>query len=203
MNVRVGVGRIAEWTALTTIGLAGGLVAGLLVGMPLSQIANAMIVTGAVTGVVGGVLGSFQAIGLRRILDRPFWWIAATTAGLGSGLAAGVVLVEQVGIFITGNRPHLAQLSTSMRALSFVAVGLVAGTLLGVLQTFVIRRQIPSIRNWILVTAVALAIAFSASSLAVDLSGIRFASAAGAITFLLLSSMTFGIMTSWPLRHAR
>jgi hypothetical protein len=112
-----------------------------------------------------------------------------------------VVVVEQVGIFITGSRPHLVQLSSSMRALSFVALGLVAGTLLGVLQALVIRSQMPHVRNWIPVTAVGLAVAFSASSLAVDLFGIRFASAAGAIAFLLLSGMTFGVLTSLPLRH--
>ena len=180
----------------------GGLVAGLLVGMPLGKIVNAMILTAAVTCLVGAILGAFQAVGLRRILRRPLWWIVATVGGLGAGLAVAVVVVEQVGILITGNRPHLAQLSPSMRALSFVAVGLVAGTLLGVLQALVIRRQMPRIKNWVPVTAIALATALSASSLVVDLSGVRFASPAGVITFLLLSGITFGALTSWPLRRA-
>lgn len=194
--------KTAEWTSLTTLGLAGGLVAGLVVGIPLGQVLNAMIVTAAVTCLVGAVLGSFQAVGLRRHLRKPFWWILATIGGLGAGLAAAVVTVEQVGILITGNRPHIAQLSTSMRALSFVAVGLVAGTLLGAAQALVIRWQMPQVKNWVPVTAVALGVAFSASSLVVDLSGVRFASAAGVMTFLLLSGATFGVLTSWPLRRA-
>jgi hypothetical protein len=202
MNMTFRAIRITEWTSLTTVGLAGGLVAGLLVGMPLGQVVNAMIVTGVVTGVVGAVLGTFQAISLRRLLTRPWWWILATIVGLGIGLAAAVVFVEQIGILISGERPQIAQLTAPMRALSFVAVGLVAGTLLGTAQAFVFRRQRPQIKNWIPATAVGLAVAFSASSLAVDLSGLRFASAAGLILFLVLSGISFGAVTSWPLRRA-
>src|SRR5258706_7154127 len=101
MNGRSGV-KTVEWTAMTTIGLVGGLLAGLLAGMPLGKIVNAMILTAAVTCLVGGILGSFQAIGLRRMLARPAWWIVATIAGLGIGLATAVVTVEQTGILITG-----------------------------------------------------------------------------------------------------
>src|SRR5262249_44535831 len=98
-----------RWTVLTTAGLAGGLIAGLLVGMPLGRLVNAMIVTASVTCVVGGVLGSFQAAGLRRLLTKPLWWIAATIVGLGIGLALGVATVEQAGILLTGNRDRIAQ----------------------------------------------------------------------------------------------
>lgn len=84
---------------MTTVGLAGGLVAGLLIGMPLGEIVNAMIVTAAVTCTVGGVLGGMQAVGLRRTLRKPLWWIVATIAGIGLGLALGVVIVEQAAFW--------------------------------------------------------------------------------------------------------
>jgi hypothetical protein len=193
----------ATWISLTTIGLAGGLVAGLLIGMPLGQIVNAMVVTAAVTCVVGGVLGSFQAVGLRRTLRKPLWWVVATIVGVGVGLATGVVLVEQTGILITGKRPSLARLDAGMRALSFVAVGFVAGTLLGVAQWLVLRAQARQVKHWVLASGFALAFAFSSSSLLVDLSGLRIASAAGAITFLLASGAAFGALTSWPLYAQR
>lgn len=86
-----------RWTVLTAVGLAGGLTGGVLLGMPLGKIVNAMIVTAAVTCAVGVILGGFQAIGLRRLLRRPLWWIVATVIGLGIGLAAPVVTVEQSG----------------------------------------------------------------------------------------------------------
>jgi hypothetical protein len=79
---------------------------------------------------------------------------------------------------------------------------LVAGTLLGGAQSLVFRRQTPRIKNWVPATAVGLAVAFSASSLAVDLSGVPFASAGGVILFLLLSGISFGAVTNWPLHRA-
>jgi hypothetical protein len=192
-----------KWTALTTIGLAGGILAGLFLGTPLGQIVkNAMIVTAGVTCIVGAVLGALQAIGLRKLLSRPLWWVLATTVGIGVGLAAGVVLVEQVGTFATGTRPNLARLDTIMRATSFVAVGLVAGAVLGVSQWVVLRMQMRQIKYWVPASGIALAVAFAASSLLVDVSGLRIASAAGAVLFVLASGIAFGALTSWPLRRA-
>jgi hypothetical protein len=159
-----------------------------------------MITTGAVTCVVGGVLGSSQAIALRGRLRSPLWWIVATIIGAGIGLAAGVVVVEQVGIFATGNRPNIAQLNAVVRAASLVGVGLIAGIFLGVAQWLVLRVQIPQVKYWVLASGCALATAFSASSLLVDLAGFRIASASGGMTFVLLSGAAFGLMTSWPLR---
>src|SRR5215831_11605875 len=124
----------ANWTFLTTLGLGGGLIAGLLVGMPLGKLVNAMVTTAAVTCLVCGVLGSLQAFGLRPMLRRPSWWILATVAGLGIGLAAGVVVVEQAGILVTGARPNVARLGALARAVSFVGLGLVAGSSLGLVQ---------------------------------------------------------------------
>jgi hypothetical protein len=196
------VNLMIQWIALTTVGLAGGLIAGLMLGMPVGQIANAMITTAFVTCLAGAILGGSQAFGLRRLMAKPMWWTLATTIGIGLGLAAGVVLVEQVGILMTGNRPNVAQLSTVARATSFIALGFLAGTILGAAQWLVLRSQIPEVKWWILSSGVALAVAFSASSLLLDLIGLRFASATGAIAFVLMSGAAFGAITSWPLRHA-
>lgn len=161
--------------------------------MPLGKILNAMIVTAAVTCAVGAILGSFQAIGLRRLLRRPSWWIVATVVGLGIGLAVAVITVEQGGILITGHRPQLAHLSTPIRAISFVILGLVAGSILGVAQWLVIRRQLPAVKHWIAFTAIGLAVALSASSVIADLSG------TGPIAFVVLAGIMFGAFTSRPL----
>jgi hypothetical protein len=190
------------WTTLTTVGLAAGLVAGLLVGKPLGEIANAMVVTAAVTCCVGGVLGTAQAFGLRSRLRAPFWWILATMAGVGIGLAVGVVMVEQVGIVLTGSRPNIARLSSVARAFSLFVVGLTSGAFLGAAQMLVLRSQASGVKHWLPVTAAALATAFSASSLIVDLFQLRFASLPGVITFVLLAGIVFGAVTSWPLRRA-
>src|SRR5437764_4446360 len=95
-----------QWTLLTTLGLAGGMLTALVVGKPIGKIVGAMLVTAILTSLVGAVLGGLQAVWLRRMLARPIWWIAATTGGVGIGLAAGIVLVEQLGTLLSGQRPN-------------------------------------------------------------------------------------------------
>ena len=176
-----------QWTLLTAAGLSIGLTAGVLAGIPLGQILNAMIVTALVVCIAGAILGGFQAFGLPAKRAR---WIAATTAGTAIGLALGVVTVEQVGRFLTGTPPRVALLSTPMRALSFVALGLIAGTTLGLAQWLVLR-----IRHWAVTCGAALAIAFSVASLLLN------GSVPGRIGFVVLAGLMFGAMTSWPLRR--
>lgn len=191
-----------EWTILTALGLAGGLTAGVLAGIPLGQVLNAMIATALVVVIVGGVLGTLQAAGLRRLLSKPLWWIAATIAGVAIGLAFGVVIVEEAGRLITGTTPRVAQLSAAMRALSFVTLGFVAGTVVGFAQWLVLRSQHPAVRHWVLVSGAALAVAFCLASLIVDASGVPFASVLGRLAFVALSGLMFGGLTSRPLRSA-
>src|SRR5437870_10390661 len=119
---------MAKWTLLTTIGLAGGIVIALLVGKPLDQLVGAMIVTAILTCLVGAVLGGMQAVYMRQLLARPIWWVVATVAGVGVGLAVGAVIVEQVGTLISGHRPRIVQLNPALRALSFAVLGLISGT---------------------------------------------------------------------------
>lgn len=191
-----------RWTLFTALGLAAGLTAGVLVGIPLNSFLNAMIVTALVVCVVGGVLGAFQAAGLRPLLGRRLWWIAATMVGTGVGLAIGVVTVEEVGTAITGVRPRVAFLSPAMRAVSFVTLGFIAGIVLGVAQWLVLRAQRSAIRHWVVVCGAALGIAFSLASLLLDATGIQFASVIGRISFVILAGVMFGGLTSWPLRSA-
>lgn len=191
-----------NWTWLTTLGLAGGLIGGLLVGTPLGELVNAMVTTAAVTCFVGGVLGSFQAFGLRSILRRPLWWVLGTVAGLGIGLAAGVVFVEQLGTLVTGARPNIARLGPFTRAISLVTLGSVAGTILGVAQWLVLRSQAPRIRHWVATTAIGLAIAFCTGSLLLTAVGLRISSGLGVGAFVVVSGLMFGAITSRPLQRA-
>lgn len=181
-----------RWTALTTIGLAGGIAAGAWIGA---------LATALIPLTIGGILGIFQAAGLRRILARPWLWIAATLAGAGIGLALGVVVVEEAGALIGGTAPRVAQLSAAMRALSFLVLGLIAGGILGAAQWMVLRAERAAVRRWIPVCAAALAAAFCLASLLVDAAGVQYASALGRLTFLALSGVTFGALTGLPLRR--
>jgi len=187
-----------QWTLLTTLGLAGGMLTALVVGKPIGKIVGAMLVTAILTSLVGAVLGGLQAVWLRRMLARPIWWIAATTGGVGIGLASGIVLVEQLGTLLSGQRPNVVHLSPAGRALSFFAVGLVTGACLGAAQWLVLRAP-----HWIPVSAVGMASAFAAGSLVVDAAFGGIGSPAGVITFVVISGMLFGASTSWPLLTKR
>jgi hypothetical protein len=192
------ISEAAQWTILTTIGLAAGMVTALIVGKPIGKIVGAMLVTGIVTSLVGAVLGGMQAVWLRRLLARPVWWIAATTGGVGIGLALGVVAIEQTGILITGQRPNVAHLTAPARALSFFALGLVTGIILGIAQRMVVR-----VPHWIATSGLGLALAFTLASLFVDVAFGGISSAAGLITFVVMSGLLFGAATSVPLVKKR
>jgi len=194
--------RTSHWVLLTTLGLAAGLLAGLVAGIPLDKIVNAMITTAAVTLVVGAVLGGFQAIGLRRVLAQPVWWVIATAVGIGIGLATGVVVVEQTGILLTGVRPNIARLTPLLRAASLVTVGVVTGTIAGALQSLVFRQQHLDVKHWIAASGIGLALAFFASSYALEVIGLPFATLPGVIAFVVVAGAAFGALTIWPLQRA-
>jgi hypothetical protein len=192
---------VVRWTIVTTIGLAVGIGAAVVLGRPIEAVVGMMLVTPILTALVGAALGSSQSVSLGALLQKPGWWVVATSAGLGTGLAAGVVAVEQVGHLLTGHRPNLFEVTAAQRAVSLLAIGLIAGLLLGAFQYLVLRRQAPEVKNWILTTGLALGGAFALSSLAVDalLGGLR--SPAGAISFVVTAGVLFGVATSRPLRR--
>jgi len=181
----------SQWIFLTTIGLGAGIVTALVVGKPIGRIVGAMLVTAIVTSLVGAVLGSMQVVWLRRLPVRPIWWIAATTAGVGIGLAVGVVTIEQAGTLIAGHRPNVMQLSPPLRALSLLILGLVTGAAMGVSQWLVFRLP-----KWIATSSIGLGLAFAAGSVLVDTTVGGIGSPAGLITFVVLSGIFFGAATS-------
>ncbi|MGH9316681.1 MAG: hypothetical protein ACRD1P_06215 [Thermoanaerobaculia bacterium] len=161
-----------------------------------------MLVTPILTGLVGALLGTSQSLQLRSLLVRPWAWVLATCAGLGIGLAAGVVVVEKGGGFLAGHAVNVVRLSPFHRALSFAVIGLVAGLALGLCQQLVLRRQAPAVKGWVVTTALALGLAFPVASVLVDslLSGI--ASPSGVLGFVLGAGLIFGALTARPLARA-
>lgn len=185
-----------RWTLLSAVGLAGGLIAALALGAPVQAVVGMMLVTPILTATVGAVLGTSQWVLLRRRLASARWWIPASAAGLGLGLALGVVLVEQTGRAITGGQVHVATLGSLTRALSLMVVGLVSGAALGAAQGFVLRSRRVVARRWILMSSLGLGAALLAASLATDLlfGGLR--SPLGLAGFVLVAGLVAGAATS-------
>jgi hypothetical protein len=195
--------RVVRWSLLTMVGLAAGILAALVLGDPIEAVVGMMLVTPALTLLVGAVLGTSQWLDLRRRVGHAGAWIPATCLGLGVGLALGVVLVEQVGRLLTGGQISIVRIGVGPRALSMATVGLVAGLCMGLAQWLgVLRRHGSPAGRWIGVSALALGVAFPASSLIVDalLGGI--ASPAGVISLVLLSGLFFGAGTARAIARA-
>lgn len=196
--------RTVLWMSLCAVGLTAGVASALVLGDPLSRVVGMMLVTPLLTGLVGGTLGAAQLLSLRRVIRVPMVkWLAATTFGLGAGLALGVVIVEQTGILVSGTRPHVLQLTPALRALSLAVVGASSGLLLGLTQRFVLRPVLPTLRRWVLSSALALSGGFGAASLLVDsLIQRGIASPLGLLAFLLVAGALYGLITAVPLRRA-
>jgi hypothetical protein len=185
-----------RWMLLSAAGLAGGLIAALALGAPIQAVVGMMLVTPILTGMVGAALGTSQWVLLRRRLASARWWIPASAAGLGLGLALGVVLVEQTGRAITGGQVHVATLGSLARALSMTVVGLVSGAALGAAQWLVLRSRRAVARSWFLVSTLGLGAALLTASLATDLlfGGLR--SPLGLAGFVLVAGLVAGAVTS-------
>lgn len=186
-----------RWTLSSALGLALGLVAALALGAPIETLVGAMLVTPILTGIVGAVLGTSQWVVLRRRLEGARWWIPASAAGLGLGLAGGIVLVEQIGRAVTGGQINVRTLSVPERAASMALVGLVSGLALGAAQWLILRRR-PGIagRKWFWGITLAFTVSLCASSLLADLVFGGLAALPGFIGFVLAAGLLIGAMTA-------
>jgi hypothetical protein len=124
------------------------------------------------------VIGLTQWLALRRRLALTPWWIAATAAGMGAGLALGIALL---GIDTAGSTLPLR--------------GLVTGAGIGIAQFALLRGSSTRALVWPLVVAGGWAIGWLVTrAIGVDLAqDWSVFGAAGALTFQLLS----GLALAW------
>lgn len=190
-----------RWIALSALGLAAGVGAALALEDPIGALVGMVLVTPALTLLAGSILGAAQWIELRRHFELAGRWLLSTALGLGTGLAAGAVLVEVVGELLTGRPMRILQLEPMPRAVSFLVLGVVSGLCLGFTQRLMLRRAaLPS--NWPILSACGLGLGFPAGSLLADtvLSGL--ATPAGLITLVLVAGAALGGFTARSVARA-
>lgn len=190
-----------RWIALSALGLSAGVGIALAVEDPVGALVGMVLVTPALTLLAGSILGAAQWIELRRHFELAGRWLLSTALGLGTGLAAGAVLVEVVGELLTGRPMRILQLEPMPRAFSFLVLGVVSGLCLGLTQRLMLRRAaLPA--NWPLLSACGLGLGFPAGSLVADtlLSGL--ATPAGLIALVLVAGAALGGFTARPLTRA-
>ena len=188
-----------RWTLLSALGLSLGIVVALVLGDPIGAVVGMILVTPVLTGLVGAVLGTSQWLVLRRRIASSRWWIPASAAGLGIGLTAGVVLVEQVGRALTGGQVSIGSLDSATRALSMAVVGLVSGICLGAAQRLVLRSRSDIGGHWLGMSTLGLGTALVVGSLAADFLFGGLASPVGFVGFVLVAGLVAGAITSRPL----
>jgi hypothetical protein len=155
----------------------GGLIANLTVGAVDS-------VGPAIAGglIAGAVVGAAQWLALRRLVR--WLWIAATSAGMSVGLAAGAALVDY-GI----DRAEL------------MLVGAVTGLVVGVLQALVLARNgVAGAAWWALVNPPTWALAWLISSYVISANiDERFTNfgASGVVLYALAT----GLLLAWLFRR--
>lgn len=185
-----------RWIVANAAGLAAGLAAALVLGAPLETVVGAMLVTPVLTGIVGAFLGTSQWILLRRRLENARWWIPASAAGLGLGLAGGIVLVEQIGRAVTGGQINVRTLSVPERAASMAVVGLASGLALGAAQWLVLRRHTRLARRWFWASTLAFTVSLCISSLLADLVFGGLTALPGFLGFVLAAGLLAGAITA-------
>lgn len=192
-----------RWSLLTMAGLAAGILAAFALEDPLGAVVGMILITPVLTLLVGAVLGAGQWLELRRRVVRAWPWIPATCLGMGIGLAAGVVLVEQVGNRIIGEQIRFVALGLGAQVLALAVVGLVTGLCVGAAQWLsVLRRHGAPALRWIAVSSAALGIAFPAAGLIVALLLGGIASPAGVVSLVLLAGLFFGAGTARAITRA-
>ncbi len=137
------------WMLVTTVGWAIGFV----MGFALAHIGEAVepfigsVLGGILAYVIfgaasGAVVGLVQWLVLRRQISRAGWWILASAAGLAVATGAGIVVA-----WLTGYSIELANFAVLGR---WVAVAALGGAVIGILQWFVLRRQVSRASWWVL-----------------------------------------------------
>ncbi len=138
--------------------------------------------TTTLDGVLGGVaagavIGLAQWLVLRQRLFLSPWWIAATAAGMGAGLALGIAL-----------------LGTATAGVALPLRGLVAGAAMGSAQFLVLRARSDRAAIWVPVVALGWALGWIIMrATGIDLAPHWYVfGAGGAVTFQVLTGLALG-----------
>jgi hypothetical protein len=189
-----------RWIALTALGLSAGFGIALALQDPIEALVGMILLTPVLTLLAGSILGAVQWIELRRRIASSGRWLLSTALGLGIGLLVGVVGIEVVGQTLVGHPLRLLQLDPAPRAFTFLILGVISGTCLGLAQRVLLRRHLPA--SWPWLSACGLGLGFPAGSLLADtlMSGIT--SPAGLLALVVVSGAMLGGFTARPLTRA-
>ena len=136
-----------------TLATAGGMLLGFLLTIPLVNMLDLGFARVLVPIVAGALIGFSQWIVLRQYLTTSSDWILAGGAGWAVGYALGLLLIQNLSSTFLGG----------------VMAYLLFGAVVAMVQWPVLRREIPSLLTWIVVSALGWTTGLWASQIALDL----------------------------------
>ncbi len=125
-----GCGMWFAWLFASMLGTALGWVA----GWQASFSAPGILVTFALGAVLGLIQGLFRWLVLRSHITGAGWWVLVTALGWTAGFPLGAFLAQRLGLAESGFG---------------LAIGAVAGAILGALQWIYLRGRVTSAGWWV------------------------------------------------------
>ncbi|MCJ7668464.1 MAG: hypothetical protein MUP04_09355 [Anaerolineae bacterium] len=143
-SLGIGWGFWLWWVSASTVGWFSGFIVGSVGGYAVMEIlpSYALVAWGGV--VLGAGVGIFQWLVLRRRVSRAGWWVLARTVGLAGGAVVGTTAVA-----LAGGDPT---------TWGVVGGWVVGGAMAGLMQWFVLRRQVSRAGWWVLASTVGWAV---------------------------------------------
>lgn len=188
--------RFVLWAALSALGLGVGLAVSLGLATPLQAVVGMMLVTPITLTLAGSMLGASQALAIPRMDRRGFRWVVATALGLGLGMTAGIVTLEGIGRFLTGETLRLVGLSPSLRFVGLGFVGVVTGVIVGLAQRLATLPLRLRKRGWVLASVLGFGLGLPGGGLAADLLAGGLRNPLGFGIFLGASGLLMGLITA-------
>jgi len=105
--------------------------------------------------IEGAIVGYAQVLVLRRRLPQLKAWIAATSLGAVLAWTLGMIPSTAIGYVASTPSATPSAISDAMQLLLAIPLGLLAGTILGLPQWFVLRKHVAHAGWWILANALA------------------------------------------------
>jgi len=143
-SLGIGWGFWLLWVLASTVGWLFGFFVGSVGGYAVMEIlpSYALVAWGGVAEGAG--VGIFQWLVLRRRVSRAGWWVLASILGLAGGAVVGTTAVA-----LAGGDPT---------TWGVVGGWVVGGAMAGLMQWFVLRRQVSRAGCWVLASTVGWAV---------------------------------------------
>jgi hypothetical protein len=190
-----------RWAVASAVGLAAGAtLSGLVVtavGRSLSPLLGGLLYVGLYGTVIGCVAGTVQLAVIPRDAARWYVWPLASIAGFGAGYMLASLVGETLGNAIDPGLNVIVGEGTIE-----VTAGAVLGVAIGITQWRVLRQVLPSLKWWLVATAVGAGLGYGSAAAVLELFDVVFLKANLVPAFGAIVGLFVGVAQAIVLRSA-